>query len=345
MSNDEPQIVLTSHEQLAYAIPVQLGYTPQNAVCAICFKDRQVIAVFTTAVPPVGEEPESAVNLTVWAHNYQPSAVIYMAWEPDDKAGSSATMLEACGVAAVRLGLRVADLIRVRDGRAWSLVRAGGIDGKEVKVDPEVATLFASAGFSGGATAQEVREGWQFTDDEQRTDLLDWVAASQDISTVDLDLAASLWGRVSQGEQFVRMPAHERATLALSVFDPLARDAVALSMLKPEITERIAAGIDYKRTDDLKALTSQIVPPGTMQQRPALESLRRVIMHTPDVPGARGLLGVAVQYAWLGVGDGIVAEILNTRLAKVWPDTALEKLMKVMLKTGINPRYLMGRQP
>jgi hypothetical protein len=114
-------LTLRSPTDMLAAVPYLLGFHPTDSVVLLGQRDTQVSFQVRCDTPKTSDAAPMAAYLATVAARQLPTAVIIIGYGPE---GPLVTTLEAVGRAVEAAGVPVLEVLRVHDGRYWSLTCA-----------------------------------------------------------------------------------------------------------------------------------------------------------------------------------------------------------------------------
>jgi hypothetical protein len=311
-------VTLSSPADVLAAVPYLLGFHPTNSIVLVGLRRLRVIFQARADAPRAVDIDELASYLAAIAARQSPTAVILIGYGPEHPVKPALAALRA---AIEALDLPIVDVLRVLDGRYWSLSCADQVccpaDG--TPFDPSATAMAAAATFEGLVA------------------LPDRAALVNSLATLP-----------GPGIEPELARAHERLKEVLA--GGSRRRRVAARVAVREAFERHAAG--GRLDDDEVAWLAVLIADDRArddawqrmlagQRRAAYEQLwRDVLRRAPRRyrPAPATLLALA---AWRA-GDGATASVAAAAALDVDPTYALARLVQQALRAGVPPDILDG---
>jgi hypothetical protein len=113
------KLTLRSPADLIAAVPYLLGFHPTESVVLLGLRGKRVIFQARVDTPPPDGVADLAPYLAEIAVRQRPTGVTLIGYGPD---GPVVPALDALGAAVTAAGIPVLDVLRVHEGRYWSLL-------------------------------------------------------------------------------------------------------------------------------------------------------------------------------------------------------------------------------
>jgi hypothetical protein len=114
-----PKLTLRSPADLLAAVPYLLGFHPSDSVVLVALRGKRVIFQGRVDIPDPDEVESLVPYLAEIAARQHPTGVTLIGYGPLERVVG---MLDALGGAVTAAGIPVLDVLRVHDGRYWSML-------------------------------------------------------------------------------------------------------------------------------------------------------------------------------------------------------------------------------
>ena len=326
---------------LVALLPYQLGYHPARSIVVVTMRRRRVGLVARADLPADGGEEQVVGALLPPLLREDPDAVLLVAYE--DAPGDSGPAVGALAGALTRSGLRVVDVIVVRDGRWFGLLDDGSGGSAAGQPLPHPADVPAVASFvRAERSPMPTREslGLLVAEDGRAArgvvDAIRTARAREAVGQVRRR-PARVWARIvttDDGCPAVEdLPATAVAAAACSLDDIPWRDGL-IGWLSPGTVplRELDGGVRAALRRALPALTPS-PPTGRVGARLAA-LCRRLPDACPHEAAAVCTLAAAVFW---GAGEGALAREAVDRALRLDAATSLGRLLERMLDLGVRP--------
>jgi hypothetical protein len=142
------KLTLRSPADLLAAVPYLLGFHPTESVVLLGLRGKRVIFQGRVDTPPPDGVADLAAYLAEIAVRQNPTGVTLIGYGPD---GPVVLALDALGAAVTAAGIPVLDVLRVHEGRYWSLMcrEAACCPPEGVPYDSAATAVAAAATYEG----------------------------------------------------------------------------------------------------------------------------------------------------------------------------------------------------
>jgi hypothetical protein len=309
-------LTLRSPADLLAAVPYLLGFHPTNSVVLLAQRGKRVIFQARTDAPEPGEIDQLAGYLAEIAARQSPTAVIVIGYGP---AGPIAAALTALRDAVEATGVPVLDVLRVHEGRYWSLVcvEPGCCPADGVPFDPTVSSVAAAATFEGMVALPD-------------RDAFAGALAPLPGPGIEPELAAARERLAAAALRGVRQ---RRTAARTAVREAIERYAAGGRLDDEEVAWLAVLLVDVRARDDAWRRMLAVAP------RDEHETLWRDVARrvpTAYVPAPATLFALS---AWRA-GRGALASIAAERALAADPRYTLADLVSQAVQAGIPPAAL-----
>jgi hypothetical protein len=298
---------------LLAAVPYMFGFHPSDSVVLVAFRGKRVIFQGRVDIPDPEHVDEVMPHLAEVAARQNPTGVTLIGYGSEERVWS---VLDAFGAAVTAAGLPVLDVLRVHEGRYWSMLcdDPACCEPDGVPFDVGTSALAAAATFEGLVALPD------------RAALVASLAPLPGPG-LDTELAAArerLAGLLGDGGRRRRAEAKAAVRAALQCH-------VAGGRLSDEEAAWLAVvvGNRFARDDAWQLMLG--MPPADEHEALWRDMVRRVPQRY--VPAPATLLSLA---AWR-VGNGALADVAAQRALDADPSYELAALVLQALQAGIPP--------
>lgn len=312
----ETTIRLTGPGDILVALSYQLGYHPKRSVVLVCLRDRRVELIQRIDTPDYPDFLEAGQNMIAPMLRQAPTSVVLVGY--DDEPDESGPFLDLLAEATRDAGIKVNDVLAIRDGRWYSRTCTSTCcpaEGTPLEQNSLVATQFISVGKNPLKDRQAVANRLEPS-----------IAAGAFIPLRSAPTAPELltalkgWTKILAGGA---LTAQETRTMVASLIRVDFRDGL-LAHMNPG------------------TLPLDMVPPemrnivGLLPEMDHEGGVDRLVTLCADVPDghATPVLTVLAAYAW-HTGEGALARMALARALRGDPDYRLAHLMTHMVELGI----------